>query len=342
MAGVTRSFPRLFGLFQKRIQGDDALLELAQFRFRRSGLLPEYHAGDVAERNRMERFHPAPERAGVLHLPRGLDLFRRDTREYIAHIGTAGTGSLLGMVVHDQEEIRHDFGGYREALADLNRRLEGADTLKLFVEYAVGLDPELYCRTIEAAADLSAITACIDIGHVGIRQARHCYEQRFPGRRLDAAETGSQGILERMPAVQEAVRAGCPAVVEMISRLAALEKPVHFHLHDGHPLVENQYGVPDHRSFLHRPVVHIGRESTRLEPLFGRRGIALILDAVRRSFPTDAVSLTLEIHETLEREALDNESLPLFSHWRDKTNAEKMNHWLLLLAANANLLRSQG
>jgi len=30
----------------------------------------------------------------------------------------------------------------------------------------------------------------------------------------------------------------------------------------------------------------------------------------------------------------------LFSHWRDKTNAEKMNHWLAVLQANHRLLQA--
>ena len=33
------------------------------------------------------------------------------------------------------------------------------------------------------------------------------------------------------------------------------------------------------------------------------------------------------------------ENAPLFSHWRDKSNAERMNYWLDMLVDNAILVR---
>jgi hypothetical protein len=48
-------------------------------------------------------------------------------------------------------------------------------------------------------------------------------------------------------------------------------------------------------------------------------------------------SLTLEIHPAEGRRPLGDAS-SLFGHWRDRTNAERMNHWLAVLAENALLV----
>jgi hypothetical protein len=43
--------------------------------------------------------------------------------------------------------------------------------------------------------------------------------------------------------------------------------------------------------------------------------------------------MTLEIHEHDGRLPL-GDAAPLFRHWQDLTNAERMNHWLAVLADN--------
>jgi hypothetical protein len=49
------------------------------------------------------------------------------------------------------------------------------------------------------------------------------------------------------------------------------------------------------------------------------------------------VSFTLEIHQVEGRLPLADASR-LFAHWRDITNAERMNYWLSVLADNAMLV----
>jgi hypothetical protein len=49
--------------------------------------------------------------------------------------------------------------------------------------------------------------------------------------------------------------------------------------------------------------------------------------------------MTLEIHQTEGRVPL-GEAASLFRHWRDLTNAERMNYWLSILAENHVLLSS--
>ena len=66
-----------------------------------------------------------------------------------------------------------------------------------------------------------------------------------------------------------------PTVLELIRRLGAIGKPVHFHLHDGHPLIA---GLPDHFSFLTQVPVPFTYEHRRsLAPLYGPAGLASIV-----------------------------------------------------------------
>jgi len=48
-------------------------------------------------------------------------------------------------------------------------------------------------------------------------------------------------------------------------------------------------------------------------------------------------SLTLEIHQVEGRRPLAD-AAGLFRHWRDLTNAERMNHWLAVLGEHAALV----
>ena len=50
----------------------------------------------------------------------------------------------------------------------------------------------------------------------------------------------------------------------------------------------------------------------------------------------DHASLTLEIHQAEGRLPL-GDAEGLFGHWRDVTNAERMNYWLSVIAQNHEL-----
>jgi hypothetical protein len=131
--------------------------------------------------------------------------------------------------------------------------------------------------------------------------------------------------------IQAATQSALRAVLDLIYRIGAVGKPVHFHLHDGHPLIN---GLSDHFSFFTRfpvPFEVEGRYS--LPALFGADGLAAVLDAAMRSGPFWSPSFTLEIHQVDGRLPLDAAS-ELFTHWQDLTNAERMNYWLDVLANN--------
>ena len=337
--GLLMAQPALFALFEKRIEGDDALLTLAQRRFQEHKLLPEYHAGSKKESDAILPFHPFPESGGVVHLPRKLDILKPGNRDAIAALAAAVPENTRRLVLHDQEVVREDFEGYVKALRDLDHALGGGKArTRVYLEYAVGLEPDLFCRVIEAAADFPSICSCIDIGHVGIRRARRIYEQRFPGHELNRREAEDPATFDRLSEVEDAVLRAMSVTLDMIRRLSKLDKPIHFHLHDGHPLVENHYGVPDHKSFLERPMLTAPDGSRiELDTLYGPEGLHAVVETARQHLDEDRLTFTLEIHETLEALQLDPEADFLFGHWADKTNAEKMNHWLDLLKRNATV-----
>ncbi len=124
-------------------------------------------------------------------------------------------------------------------------------------------------------------------------------------------------------------------MLHTIEALAKLEKPLHFHLHDAHPLYDkSSFGLSDHLSFFETIPVPF-RESP-LPPLYGPDGLAQIL---RVATHASALSLSLEIHPCGERLPLDPAAEAFFSHWGDTANAERTNHWLMCLVRNLCLLR---
>ena len=84
-------------------------------------------------------------------------------------------------------------------------------------------------------------------------------------------------------------------VLDVIRSIGSVGKHVHFHLHDGHPLIA---GLPDHFTFLTRlpvPFSYQGRRS--LSMMYGPGGLASIVSAATGACRPEAVSFTLEIHQ---------------------------------------------
>jgi hypothetical protein len=209
----------------------------------------------------------------------------------------------------------------------------------LFIEYAAGLEPEAFTRFFASVRDLPQISAGIDIGHVGIWQVRQAYAQIHPGQDICSLKSQPANLPQLMPDVETACRSALPAVLRVIETLSSLGKPLHFHLHDGHPLsTSSPFGVSDHLSFLAEIPLRFEYRGRRLvPPLFGPEELKQIVCEAARTLGPERVSFTLEIHPTFERLPLDDVA-PLFAHWVDKTNAEQMNHWLALLSRNKDVL----
>ena len=122
--------------------------------------------------------------------------------------------------------------------------------------------------------------------------------------------------------------------------MCGLKRPLHFHLHDAHPLSTSSFfGVSDHLSFFAEiPINFEYRGRPTLPPMFGPDGLSNLVNRTLELVGSRAVSFTLEIHPTGERLPL-GEAASIFEHWTDKTSAEQMNHWLGVLKRNHDLLR---
>jgi hypothetical protein len=332
--------PRLLALFQKRIDGDDALLHLARLRFREVGLGTEFYAETPVELERLLRFKPAPETPAVAHLSRDINLFEEESRKLIIDFAGSFKDQLFGLVIHDQMEIATRFDDYLAALRTMASGLKGvAVSPYLFIEYAVGLEPKIFIGLFKAIRDLERVSGCIDIGHIGLRHARTAYSRNHPGKDVCAITPHDPELPEVIEDIEAAVRSALDAVIDVVRPLGYLGKPLHFHLHDAHPLSTfSLLGISDHFSFLDDipiPFEHKGRKS--LDPMFGPSGLTRIVTESLRLLGPDRVSFSLEIHPTEGRLPLNDASY-LFNHWEDKGNAERMNYWLSVLLQNHQLV----
>ena len=119
------------------------------------------------------------------------------------------------------------------------------------------------------------------------------------------------------------------------ARSARLGKHVHLHLHDGHPLIP---GLADHFTFLTRlpvPFSYQGRRS--LSMMYGPGGLASIVSAATgRAARSECPSRWRSTRSKAGcRSPTQRGCSP---HWRDLTNAERMNYWLSVLGENALLV----
>jgi len=337
----TNLAPALLALFEKRLEGDDSLLELARLRCQQFGLGAEMHASAPEELEHLMRFRPAPESPVVVHLPRHFNLADPRSQEQILAIASRFSGRVNGLLLHDHPEFATNAEKFIHAARDLNSRLLKISSAPVvFVEYAAGLEPEVFVGFFDSIRDLSLVSAAVDTGHVGIWQARQSFAQNHMAYDVCSLKKQPADLPGLMPDVQAAVRSALPALLNLIKSLGQLRKPVHFHLHDGHPLSTfSPFGVSDHLSFFAQiPLRFEYRGRKSVGPMYGPEGLREIARAAVRAFAPERVSFTLEIHPTFEQSPL-GDATGLFGHWTDKANAEKMNHWLALLGRNAELLK---
>ena len=332
--------PRLLGLFQKRIDGDDALLELARVRFKEAGLGMEFYAETAMELDSLLKFKPSPETPAVVHLGRGINLFVDESQDLILDFATRFSELVFGFVIHDQIEIITRFDDYLIELKKLVHKLEKIQNRPyIFIEYAVGLTPDLFTQLMKAIQDLQGISGCIDVGHVGLWQVRAAYAESHPGRDVCALMPHDPELPGLIEDVQRAVRSAIEQVLYVIQNLGGTQKPVHFHLHDGHPLSTlSPLGISDHLSFMETIPIPFDYEGKGyLDPMFGPSGLSAIITESLEHLDPDRISFSLEIHPTEGRLGLEGEP-NLFNHWEDKANAERMNYWLSVLAKNKELV----
>jgi hypothetical protein len=323
-------------LFQKRIDGDDALLSLAALRFAQAGLGAEVYAHDHRELEHVLGYVPDDGPLPVVHLDRGLDLLRERDRAHVAAFAHRFAGRVSGLVVHDKKDMVASTDELVRAMTELGRDVVSVPSHPVvFLEYAAGHPPAWFVEVAQSLRNVEGVSVCVDVGHIGIREARRSFAEEHGGPDLATLRPIDARTAEVACDVERAVRRALPVTIEVTRALGEIGKPLHFHLHDGHPLIP---GLSDHRSFFTRvpvPLVFEGRRA--LHPLYGPAGLGAIAAAVADAAHTSPVSLTLEIHETAGRLPLDD-AAGLFRGWRDTTNAERMNQWLAVLSANGLLL----
>lgn len=331
--------PRILALFQKRIDGDDSLLELARLRFSQAGLGAEFYAETPEELDYLLQFRPHPETPAAVHLKRGLDMLDEGGRTYISDFAARAGRRVFGLVVHDQKEIATQLDAYAKAMGELDLLLPTDDGPHVFIEYASGLDTDVFIALFHKLRDLRNVSACIDTGHVGIWKAREVFSQINPGSDVCNISTTDQRLSDLVEDISCAVEAALPETLRVVRELAALGKPLHLHLHDGHPLsAASPFGVSDHMSFLDTvPLPFEFRGKRSLDLMYGPSGLSSIVSASLGILTPDKASFSLEIHPGSGRIPLDDAS-HLFDHWSDRTNAEKMNFWLATLNQNEKLI----
>jgi len=245
-------------------------------------------------------------------------------------------GRVAGLVVHDKREMAAKTDRLLAAMRELNAHLcERPGSPLLFLEYAAGLDRGWFIEVAERLQAAERVSCCIDVGHIGLRQAAACFKRRHPGLDLKKLSPVDDRLPGLVADVQDAVGSALPHVLAVVRSLGRLGKPVHFHLHDGHPLIP---GLRDHFSFLTRlpiPFSYEGRRS--LSTMYGPAGLASIVSTAVEACAPQGVSFTIEVHQVEGRLPLADAAW-LFPHWQDITNAERMNHWLSVLSENALLI----
>jgi hypothetical protein len=334
-AGTDREVP-VHGLFQRRVAGDDALLELARLRFAQMGLAAEVYADTPEELERLLKFVPPHPYLPVVHLNRGINVLDERSRVVVGDFAARFAGRIAGLVVHDKREMGEQTDRLLTVMWELNARLgERPGGPFIFLEYAVGLKPEWFVEVAERLRDAERVSCCIDVGHIGIRQASARFRRSHPDLSLGSLNPEDGRLPDLVADVQSAVEGAARDVLDLTRSIGSLGKHVHFHLHDGHPLIP---GLADHFTFLTRlpiPFSYKGRRS--LSMMYGPGGLASILSAATEACRPQAVSFTLEIHQVEGRLPLAD-ATRLFPHWRDTTNAERMNYWLSVLGENALLV----
>ena len=326
------------GLFQRRVAGDDALLELAGLRFAQMGLAAEAYADSPDELEHVLQFVPPHPYLPTVHLNRGVNVLDDGGRAVVGEFADRFAGRIAGLVVHDKREMEARTDRLLTVMRELDKRLcERPGGPFVFLEYAAGLEPEWFVEVAERLQDAERVSCCIDVGHVGIRQASAWFMRSHPGLSLRNLSPEDGRLPDLVADVQDAVGRAVQDVLDVTHSIGSLGKHVHFHLHDGHPLIP---GLPDHFTFLRRlPIPFSYQDRRSLSMMYGPEGLASIVSAATEACRPHRASFTLEIHQVEGRLPLAD-AARLFPHWRDTTNAERMNYWLSVLGENAMLVSS--
>lgn len=275
------------------------------------------------------------------HLPRGINLLEEAGQSLLVDYTKRAAGELYAILIHDQREFENDRAKTVTAFHELNERLARIpDAPLLFIEFAAGLDPLFFADLFETTVDLEQICPAIDISHVGIHLCKKAYADSHDGEDICALRPESPELPGKIEEIQHLVDDARRGVLDLTDRLGSLNKPLHFHLHDGHPLSTfSIFGVSDHLSFLQSIPIPFPYQGTRLlTGIFGIDGLRQLMQMAIKRAPVENLSFMLEVHPQTGRSSLRDHT-HLFAHWQDLNHAEQMNYWLDRLLDNVRLVR---
>src|SRR5262249_38112295 len=162
----------LHALFYPRGARGGPPLRVAGLRFARTALAAETYAETPGELEHVLRFVPQDRPRPMVHLNRNINLLHDQGRATVREFADRFAGRVGGLVVHDQRDMGDQTDRLLTVLRELNARLSARpDGPFVFLEYAAHLEPAWFIELAEKLQDAERVSVCIDIGHVGIRQA---------------------------------------------------------------------------------------------------------------------------------------------------------------------------
>ena len=271
----------VYGLFQRRVAGDDALLELAGLRFTQFGPGRRgvcRHAGGARACPAVRAAPSAPAHGPPE--PRRQRAARAGPRRRSGNSPTASRAASRGLVVHDKREMGDADRPACSACCASSTRAScgGRPARSSSSSTPPAWSPAWFVEVAERLQDAERVSCCIDVGHVGIRQASARFARSHPGLSLRDLSPQDDRLPELAADVQDAVgrRRWGRARRHPLDRRGSASTCIST-CTTGIPLIP---GLPDHFTFLTRlpiPFSYQGRRS--LSMMYGPGGLASIVSA---------------------------------------------------------------
>ena len=333
--------PLSLGMFNVLIVDAEQLRPTISNAFHNCGLHGELYPETPSELATLMALRPGGELAPfTAHLPRNLDLRAAACHEEVLAFSRQAGPLCRGFTIHDQSAMFYRPETYASHLHALGQRLALAGGPTAFIEFSGALSAESFTAFFEQLGSTPCIGACIDIGHVAGRVATESFAAKHSGTPVCRLSEGSPDILDLLDDVAAATLTVRPAVINMIRRMQRTAHPVHFHLHDGNPLLKNgPYGLCDHHSFSKEfALLFEDGLARQIPPFFGPDGLTEIVTEAMRGVEADSRSFLLEIHPSPQRLVPPPE---LADIWQSKAPivTERCYAWAQAICRNGSILK---
>ena len=168
---------------------------------------------------------PPHPRLPTVHLNRGLNMLRDRDRDVVEAFAGRFAGRLSGLVVHDQPEMGEQTENLVTALQELDRRLARWPVRPGYSwSMRPGLEPGWFVELAGRLKDADRISCCLDIGHIGVRQAHARFAREHPGLSLQSLSPADERLPGLVHDVQDAVLAAPQDIVAMTRSIGQLGK----------------------------------------------------------------------------------------------------------------------